>query len=96
LRGLLIDLLIEEQALPQPPGALHLSRLLAAEDMAMLAALPAATATRDGVLAANLACADAFLPRARSLAERSGAAWPSELEAAARARLKQVLGVDLP
>jgi hypothetical protein len=96
LRGLLIDLLIEELALPRPPGALHLSRLLSAEDVAMLAALPAATASADGVLAANLACAGAFLPRARALAARTGAPWPSALEAAARARLEQALGVTLP
>lgn len=96
LRGLLIELLIEELALPRPPGALHLSRLLAREDMAMLAALPLATATREGVLAANLACAAAFLPRARALAASAGAEWPSDLEAAARACLKQALGVDLP
>ena len=96
LRGLLIELLIEEQALPQPPGALHLSRLLSPEDMAMLAALPPATATQEGVLAANLACATVFLPRARALAACAGAVWPSDLEAAARARLRQALGVDLP
>ena len=96
LRGLLIELLIEELALPQPPGALHLSRLLTVQDMEMLAALPAATATRDGVLAAQLACAGAFLPRARALAARAGVTWPAALEAATRARLKQALGVNLP
>lgn len=96
LRGLLIELLIEEKALPQPSGALHLSRLLAPEDMAMLAELPVASATREGVLAANLAYAGAFLPRARALAARTGAPWPSEMETAARARLVQALGVTLP
>ncbi|MFN9927923.1 MAG: hypothetical protein ACK53I_13405, partial [Phenylobacterium sp.] len=72
LRGLLIDLLIEAQAPPVPPGALSLSRVLPAEDVALLAALPAPRADRDELLAANLALYQAFLPRARALAAACG------------------------
>lgn len=40
-------------------------------------------------------CARLFLPTARELAARSGAPWPSDLEAALSRRLRTELGVDL-
>lgn len=96
LRGLLIDLLIEAQAPPIPPGALSLSHVLPPEDVSMLTALPAPRAERDDLLAANLAVYEAFLPRARALAAACGAVWPEALEAEARARLQLDLGIALP
>lgn len=96
LRGLLIELMIEARALPTPPGALHLSRVLSEADMAVLTNLPPALPTAESVIAACCACADVFLPRARALAATAGAPWPAVLEAAARDHLKQALAIDLP
>ncbi|BCJ34341.1 hypothetical protein Athai_18440 [Actinocatenispora thailandica] len=95
-RTLLIQLMVEEVAAPDPGGALHLRSLLAPERMAQLAALPPIAATRESVLAAHLACAGLFLPLARALAERSGASWPAEMVAALREHLDRELGVALP
>lgn len=95
-RTALINLLVEELGLPQPPGALHLSRLLSPADMRMLGALPPAEATRASVLAANRAVAAAFLPRARRLVERVGAPWPEAFWAATEDHLQRELGAEWP
>lgn len=92
LRAQLIALLIEGQGLPQPPGALHLSRLLGAEEMTVVERLPAAEANRASVIGATRACAEAFLPRARALVAAAGGRWPEALEAALRAHLRRTLG----
>ena len=96
LRTQLISLLIEALDLPQPPGALHLSRLLPAEDMALLKGLPPVAATGASVLASSRALAEAFLPRARRLMARVGAPWPEALWTAAQAHLHRNLGTDWP
>lgn len=96
LRGLLIDLMVAEQALPVPPGALHLSRILPPEDMAVLEALPPIEATLESSLASTRTLAEAFIPRARRLLAKLGADWPADLEAAARAHLERELGLTLP
>lgn len=95
-RTALISLLIEELGLPSPPGALHLSKLLAAEDMRMLEALPAPAAERASLLAANHAVAAAFVPRARALVMRVDAAWPEVFWAATQAHLARELGDEWP
>ena len=61
LRDMLVDLMLEDAALPGGHGALHLSRLLSPEDMACLAALPPARPDRPDV-EAHLATARAFVP----------------------------------
>lgn len=94
LRNHLVALLVEELNLPSPPGALHLKRLLSAQDMDLVTNLPVAEANRDSVVSANFAYARIFLPRARALAERVGAKWPDAFEAATRAKLKRDLGAD--
>ncbi|WP_304175360.1 hypothetical protein [Phenylobacterium aquaticum] len=94
LRNHLIALMVEQLDLPHPPGALHLKRLLSAEDMDLVTGLPVAEANRDSIVSANFAYARIFLPRARALAERVGAAWPEAFEAATRARLRRDLGAD--
>ena len=96
LRQQLQALMILEQRPVAPPGALALTRLLSAEDLALLAALAAPPATRDGGIAGSLALAEAFLPRARRLASAAGAPWPQELEAAVRGHLARELGLTLP
>ncbi len=60
-------------------GALHLSRLVSAEQLQVLAGLPAPVAEREAVIVANLAYARAFLPEARAFATEIGAAWPGAL-----------------
>lgn len=95
-RTALIALLIEELGLPQPPGALHLSRLLSPDDMRMLSALPAAEATRASVLIANHAIAAAFVPRARKLMARVGARWPERFWNTTVAHLQRTLGAEWP
>lgn len=95
LRNLLIDLLQQQHvALPDPGGALHLSRLLPPEQMAMLAALPYPGPTRDDLITADRALARAFFPPARQLAARIGLDWPDAFEAATRRHLAATLGPD--
>jgi hypothetical protein len=48
------------------------------------------------LIAAHLAYAAAYLPRARKLAKRWGIAWPERLEAAAWERLKHTLSIEPP
>lgn len=96
LRGLLIELMIAETRPPLPPGALHLTDILPPGDLEILARLPQVAADRASVIAANLAMAELFLPRARALAREVGAAWPDAFEAATRAHLRRELGLELP
>lgn len=95
-RTLLVQLMVEEVAAPDPGGALHLRGLLPAERLAQLTALPPIVATRESVLAVHLACAQLFLPLARTLADRSGAPWPADMLAALREHLNRELDVALP
>jgi hypothetical protein len=75
-------------------GALHLSRSISTADMAVLTGLPVAHPERDSVLAAHLALARAFLPRARDWHDRHQLVWPQEFETATKAHLSRTL--DLP
>lgn len=95
LRGLLIELMIAEQSLPRPPGALHLSRVLPPEDMDLLNTLPLAEPTLESNLRATRAMAEAFLPRAKALAQSIDLEWPADLEAACRGHLQRELGLTL-
>ena len=94
LRQTLVQLMIEDVAVEDPGGALHLSALLPPERYAVLARLPGVEATRESAIAAHVACAQAFLPLARELTKRCELAWPVDLERAARAHIYQRLGVD--
>ncbi|HTM78538.1 MAG TPA: nucleotidyltransferase domain-containing protein [Devosia sp.] len=94
LRDLLVGLLIEDVPLPDRGGALHLSKLLPPGQMAMLAALPYPKPDRAEVIAANLALAHAFFPRARVLARRLNLTWPTAFEAATRRHLGASLGMQ--
>lgn len=94
LRDKLIDLMLEDAALPGGHGALHLSRLLPPEDMACLAALPPARPDRPDV-EAHLAVARAFVPRARRMARDLGLLWPEAFAGAMELHLEAELGVRL-
>jgi hypothetical protein len=87
LRRMLIDLLTIEVNLPDPGGILHLSRVLDPARMAVLDAIPLPTRSTDSAIATNFAIARAFLPRARTLHESLGVAWPEAFELATRNRL---------
>ena len=95
LHGLLTDLMQEQRPEAEPGGVLHLSRLLDADDFAILAALPRPQPDRDEIIAAFQAAARAFLPRARDLLEGAGGTWPDAFEAATRAYLRRTIGADL-
>lgn len=92
MRGHLEALLMQDVTEPDPGGMLHQSRLLPPEQMQMLTALPYPGPQRDDLIAANLAVARQFMPRARAMAQRLDIAWPDAFEAATRARLAQTLG----
>lgn len=88
LRDQLIALMVEESREGDPGGALHLSRVLKADQIAALSELPPLMATMPSVLAAHKASAALFLPRARRLAERVGWPWPSAFEEATSKALR--------
>jgi Streptomycin adenylyltransferase len=92
-RAALTDLMIAGLALPDAGGALHVSRNLPPDQMAVLTSIPYPQADRAQVIACHIALANAFLPRARALADRLGIDWPTAFEAATRAHLHLALGV---
>ncbi|WP_432886733.1 nucleotidyltransferase domain-containing protein [Kribbella sp. CA-245084] len=96
LRQMLIDLMLEDVAVEDRGGALHLDRLLPADRQQLLASLPPLQATRDAVITANLTCATHFLPLARTLHTKCALPWPQPLEDAARQHLSTTLSIHLP
>lgn len=96
LRQMLIDLMLEDVAVEDRGGVLHLDGLLPADRQQILANLPPLEATREAVITANLTCAAHFLPLARTLHTTCGLPWPQDLEAAARRHLSTTLSLDLP
>ena len=96
LRNLLVELLIEETNAPNRGGALHLNRLLSSEQKDLLTSLPPAIPNREAMISANLAYAEAYLPLARTRAQRIGLEWPEKFEAATWAQLGATLSVQRP
>jgi predicted nucleotidyltransferase len=96
LRDFLYQLYVEANQ-PQPPmGLKRWTEKLTPEQARVLRAAPTSAEDRDALVAAHLELARAFLGTARPLAASLGVAWPDELEAAARAHLGEVFGVDDP
>ena len=95
IRTLLIQLMIEDVAVADRGGALHLRGLLPDDRLDALAALPPIQATRESVLAAHLACARLFLPLARELCMQTGIAWPEQLHRALSDHLLRHLSLDI-
>ena len=91
LRRFLTDLLIMEVNPRIPGGMLHLSRVLDAQRMAVLAAVPLPQLTADAAIASNLALARTFMPRAKALCAALGVEWPAAFEAATRRNLQRAL-----
>ncbi|WP_252912480.1 hypothetical protein [Aliihoeflea aestuarii] len=88
LRNLLVHLFIEETGAPHRGGALHLDRLITDEQKEILFSLPPPVPTREALIAAHVAYAAAYLPRARRLAALWGINWPDRFEEAMWAYLK--------
>jgi hypothetical protein len=85
LRSFLVRLLVAENGEGVMTGVKRLNEKLTGEQRALVEGLPPIVATRDGVIAAHRAIAEAFLPRARQRATD----WPAELEAATNAYLER-------
>jgi predicted nucleotidyltransferase len=94
LRELLIQLMLEDVAVEDRGGALHLRRLLPEAQLQALRDLPPIAATREAVIAGHLACAQLFLPLARDLSARTDVQWPAELERAVRGHLRRSLSLE--
>jgi predicted nucleotidyltransferase len=91
LRRFLTDLLTIEINPRIPGGMLHLSRVLDAERMAVLASVPLPQLNADSAIASNLALARIFMPRAKALCASLGVEWPDAFEAATRRNLQRAL-----
>lgn len=92
---LLLYQLYQQANAPLPEtGLKQWSSKLTAAQIARLASLPTGAATRDAVIAGQLAVARALLAEARPLAARLGVRWPDALEHATRAHLVRELGID--
>ncbi|UOA26542.1 nucleotidyltransferase domain-containing protein [Pseudosulfitobacter sp. DSM 107133] len=96
LRNLLVALLIEETNAPNRGGVLHLNRLITDAQKALLVSLPSPVPEREAMIAAHLAYAKAYLPRARRRARQIGVDWPERFEAVTWDRLDQTLGIKRP
>jgi predicted nucleotidyltransferase len=96
MRDLLYKLYVEvNQPLP-PMGLKRWSDKLTPDQVDVLRAIPTSVGSRDELVAGHLRLAQAFLGTARPLAASLGVDWPDQLEAAARAHLREVFGVDEP
>jgi predicted nucleotidyltransferase len=95
LRQMTLDLMLEENGVgpAERGGALHRNPLLTPDQRHELEALAPVPADRAGIITANVALAELFLPRARQLAGRIGMTWPEAFEAATRRHLR--VGLDL-
>jgi hypothetical protein len=94
--SLVYRLFVEANAPLPPMGVKQWSTRLTPDQRAALASLPTDATDADGLRAAHRAVAAVFLPNAEVLARRLGVPWPHDLEAAAAAHLRRVLGLDDP
>ena len=77
------------------PFTKRLRGYLTDEQNAVLESLPPVEATIDSGIEGYVALARVFLPRARDLAARTGAAWPAAYEAASVGYFERMLGATL-
>ena len=93
LLGLLMTVFLAETGSP-PPGK-KLNGTFTDEQLATVAALPPATATRDDVVAWGMAVAELVVTRARPLYPRYGLTWPADLARVAADRVLAKTGIDV-
>jgi hypothetical protein len=85
-----------EHAFGNPfPFTKRLRRYLTGEQNAILESLPPLSPTIDSAIDGYVALAEVFLPRARRLAEATGAPWPAEYELASVSYFERSIGVRL-
>ncbi len=96
LRGHLSSLIQEDCPLPDRGGILHLSKLISADDMQLLATLPYPKPERAALIQAHIDVAKVFFPRAREMANRLGVEWPEAFDAATRDLLLKHHGITYP
>lgn len=88
------SLLTMRDGLRNTGGALHQSKAMTAESMALLQSLPYPGPNRADLLAAHAELAQVFFPLARDMASQHGADWPKAFEAATKDRLATSFGPD--
>jgi len=94
LRDHLASLMVEESGITDPGGALHLSRLLSPEQMEILLGLPYPGPERASVVEAHLRTAQAFMPRAQTMAAALDIPWPQRFEEATLRHLRKAFGEE--
>lgn len=77
------------------PFTKRLRRYLTEEQHGVLESLPPLTASLDAAITGYVALAEAFLPRARRLAEETGTPWPAAYERASVRHFERSVGVRL-
>jgi len=77
------------------PFTKRLRRYLTDEQNAILESLPALSPTIDSAIDGFVALAEIFLPRAKRLAQATGARWPEEYERASVSHFERSVGVRL-
>jgi hypothetical protein len=91
---MLFNLLSEEVEVADKGGMLAWSRRLSEEQLGLLATIPPAAPTRQSIIDAHLACANAFLPRARRMAAKWEIEWPQAFEEATWNHLEREVGLS--
>ncbi len=97
LRTMTLDLMLEENGVApwDRGGALKRRPFLKAEQLAELDSLPPLSPEPGSILANQAALARIFLPRARRLAEATGAPWPEAFEQAMLEHLRREVGLTI-
>jgi hypothetical protein len=90
----LVPLFLAERGVARRGGVKRLNHWLSLEQREVLESLPPLVATVDSVVDAQLHLARIFIARGRALADRLGADWPEELEAATLRHVEHGLGID--
>ena len=90
----LTPLFYAERGVRHRGGAKRVRPFLSEEQYRLLESIPPIDSTLDTCIEANLAIARIFIPRGRALAERTGATWPADLEAATVRYVEWGLGID--
>ena len=93
LLGLLTTVFLAETG--SPPPAKRWNQAFTTEQRDTVAALPAVSATREGLLSFGLAAAELVVTRARPMYARYDRRWPHDLTEVTAARLEMELGVEV-
>jgi hypothetical protein len=92
LVGLLTTVFLAENG--APPLGKHWNDSFTAEQLGAVAALPPASATRDGVIGFGMALAQLLVTRARPLFPRYELDWPSDFAHVVADRVRATVGIE--